>query len=105
MCPAPVWVLSPGRMGSVAPTHSSHRAKCADQGGEIRELELSWKKSVSLDRQDPTGRSAGCSGIGALLGDGCPRSRDAQALRERDDEREGGRGWVGEQAGGREQGR
>lgn len=71
-------------MGSVAPTHSSHRAKCADQGGEIRELELSWKKSVSLDRQDPTGRSAGCSGIGALLGDGCPRSRDAQALRERE---------------------
>lgn len=37
----------------------------------------------------------GCSGIGALLGEGCPGT-------DRDEEMEGGRGWVGEQAGGRE---
>lgn len=37
----------------------------------------------------------GHSGIRALLGEGCPRSRDAQALRERDDERgrREGLGW------------
>ena len=77
-CPAPALVLSLGRMGSIAPACPGHRARRAAWGGEIRGQEQSWRKSVSLDRQDPTGRSAAAPacrvpGDGGSVGRGMPQ--------------------------------